>query len=108
MCFLSTPSATAFIQGKTDMATTFQLKKFNINLSDINFLKDQINFKPLFDAKGNAIIQWDGTGAIYDAQHNLLWDGVLVGSTTSPGIHSAAEAVAAYGSSYDSLTAYVM
>jgi Ca2+-binding RTX toxin-like protein len=50
------------------------LKPFVINQTDIQFILDQLNFIPLFDAPGNAIIQWDGTGAVYDQHHTLLWD----------------------------------
>ena len=41
------------------------LKPFNINANDIQFLIDQVTFKPLFkkDVGGNlvAVIAWDGT-----------------------------------------------
>jgi Ca2+-binding RTX toxin-like protein len=52
------------------------LKSFAFNTTDIEFLLAQVNFRPLFDADGNAILNWDGTGAIYDSHHTLLWDGV--------------------------------
>jgi Ca2+-binding RTX toxin-like protein len=52
------------------------LKPFAFNTTDIEFLLAQVNFRPLYDAAGNAIINWDGTGAIYDFRHSLLWDGV--------------------------------
>jgi Ca2+-binding RTX toxin-like protein len=91
------------------MSTVYKFKPFRFNLSDLNFIRDQINFRPLFDAAGNAIISWDGTRAIYDSnnmdQRTLLWDGVLVTDPGTVGIHSAAEALLAYGSSYDSVTA---
>ena len=91
------------------MSTVYKFKPFRFNLADLNFIRDQINFRPLFDAAGNAIISWDGTRAIYDsnnmAQRTLLWDGVLVTDPGANGIHSAAEAVAAFGISYDSVTA---
>lgn len=80
------------------------LKPFVINETDIQFLLDQINFRPLFDADGNAIILWDGTGAIYDGRHNLVWDGVLTQTVSVPGIHNAGEAIALYGTSYQSVT----
>ena len=48
-------------------------------------------FKGLFDSSGNAIIDWNGTGAVYDAYGNLMWDGLGL---------SADQAIAAYGSSY--------
>ena len=61
------------------MSTHFKLKPFNFNLSDLNFIRDQINFRPLFDALGNVIVAWDGTGAIYDsnnlASRTMLWNG---------------------------------
>ena len=77
------------------MATNFQLKPFTFNLADLNFMRDQIKFRPLYDAQGNAIIAWDGTGDIYDAK------GVQFNTT---GL-SAADAIAAYGTSYDTVTA---
>ncbi len=55
--------------------TNPSLKPFVINNTDIQFLLDQVNFVPLFDSLGNAIINWDGTGSVYDAYHNLLWNG---------------------------------
>ena len=42
------------------------LKPFVFNASDLAFILSQINFRPLFDAAGNAIINWNGTGAIFD------------------------------------------
>jgi hypothetical protein len=50
------------------------LKPFVLNLTDLNFILDQLNFLPLFDASGNAIIGWDGTGAVYDRSGTKLWD----------------------------------
>jgi len=82
------------------MATNYILKPFRFNLTDLNFLRDQIDFRPLFDAAGNAIIAWDGTGAIYDAKHNQYATINPDGTPMSP-----AEAIAAYGQSYASVTA---
>ena len=52
------------------------LKPFVINQTDIQFILDQLNFLPLFDESGNAIINWDGTGTVYNSKHvayaNLL------------------------------------
>ncbi len=76
------------------MSSTYSLKPFRINLADLNFIKDQINFKPLFDVDGNAIINWDGTGDIYDAK------GVQYATTGN-----AAADLLTFGSSYASLTA---
>lgn len=75
------------------MATNFILKPFRFNLSDLNFIRDQINFKPLFDASGNAIINWDGTGAVFNDKGVAYAD-----------MGSSAANLAAYGSSYKSLT----
>jgi len=75
------------------MATNFILKPFRFNLTDLNFIRDQIQFKPLFDVAGNAIINWDGTGAVYNDK------GVIYADQGS-----VAANLAAYGSSYSSLT----
>ncbi len=48
------------------MAFDARLKPFVINTSDIRFLIDQIDFRPLFDASGNIIVAWDGTGPVFD------------------------------------------
>jgi Ca2+-binding RTX toxin-like protein len=77
------------------MTTNFKLKPFKFNLSDLNFIRDQINFRPLFDSHGNAIIAWNGTGSIYDAK------GVQYDTT---GL-TANAAVQTFGSSYTSVTA---
>ena len=78
------------------MATIFKLKPFRFNLADLNFIQAQINFRPLFDAAGNAIINWDGIGNIFDATGNQY-------DTTGM---DAAAAIAAYGTSYDTLTSF--
>ncbi len=52
------------------------LKPFVLNPNDVSFILDQVNFRPLFDALGNALVNWNGSGAIYDGHHNLIWDGV--------------------------------
>ncbi|MGA8515820.1 MAG: hypothetical protein WB821_13735, partial [Burkholderiaceae bacterium] len=91
------------------MSTNYKLKPFSFNLTDLNFIRDQINFRPLFDEAGNAIIAWDGTGAIYNSNdvtnRTRLWDGILDTGTGGTGIHNAAEAIAVYGTSYASVTA---
>ncbi len=48
------------------MAFNPRLKPFVINATDISFLIDQVDFRPLFDASGNIIVAWDGTGPVYD------------------------------------------
>ena len=67
------------------------LKPFVFNLSDLGFLLRQVAFRPLFDQFGNAIINWDGTSAIYDGHGAQIWNGV--------GLAPAA-AIALYGYSY--------
>lgn len=79
------------------MATNYQPKPFVLNNGDLQFLLKQITFKPLFDAAGNAIVAWDGTGAIYDGQGNQLWSGS--GTYLTP-----ADAIAHFGQSYASTT----
>jgi Ca2+-binding RTX toxin-like protein len=71
------------------------LKPFNINQTDIDFILSQVNFRPLFDVHGNAVILWNGTGAIYDAQGNLIdTGGALAGDA------AALAAIGQYGQSY--------
>ena len=76
------------------MAINSYLKPFYFNLSDLTFILDQLNFRPLFDADGNAIVNWDGTGAVHDASGALLAD-----------LGSAGANIGAYGTSYSSTTA---
>ncbi len=53
----------------------YDLKPFFIDFADLAFLLDQVNFRPLFDSVGNAVVQWDGSTAIYDAHGILLSNG---------------------------------
>lgn len=76
------------------MATNYTLKPFRFNFSDLGFVRDQIDFRPLFDADGNAIINWNGLGAVYNDK------GVIYADQGS-----AAANIAAYGQSYASVTA---
>ena len=75
------------------MATNYILKPFRFNLTDLNFIRDQIKFRPLFDADGNAIVNWDGTGTVYNDYGVAYTD-----------LGNSADNLAAYGSSYSSLT----
>ncbi|MEO8243388.1 MAG: peroxidase family protein [bacterium] len=72
---------------------TSSLKPFVINSTDIQFLIDQVNFVPLFDATGNIIVAWDGTGTVYN------FAGVAYADQ-----HSAAANLAKWGQSYQSFT----
>jgi len=69
------------------------LKPFVINQTDIQFILDQLNFLPLFDESGNAIINWDGTGTVYNSKQ--------VAYANLGGVQAN---IAAYGTSYQSVT----
>lgn len=70
------------------------LKPFMINGSDIDFITSQVNFRPLFDADGTALINWNGVGPIYDGSGRQIWNGTGLG---------AAQAQSTYGTSYQTL-----
>jgi|CXWL01.1.fsa_nt_gi Ca2+-binding RTX toxin-like protein len=78
------------------------LKPFVLNHSDLDFIFRQITFRPLFDAAGNALFNWNGVGAVFDGHGGLIWDGTL----GAGGINSAADALAAFGASYASITSF--
>ncbi|KRB24080.1 hypothetical protein ASD99_29460 [Mesorhizobium sp. Root695] len=71
----------------------YTLKPFVINQTDIQFILDQLNFLPLFDQQGNAIINWDGTGTVYNSTH-----------VAYANLGSVSANIAAYGTSYQSVT----
>jgi Ca2+-binding RTX toxin-like protein len=71
------------------------LKPFVIDQTDLDFILSQVNFRPLFDAAGNAIILWDGTGKVYDSKGTLIAQG---GATA--GDAASIAAIATYGQSY--------
>ncbi len=50
------------------MPTTYQPKPFVINLNDLVYLLAQLNFQPMFDANGNAVVNWDGTSVVFDGK----------------------------------------
>ena len=75
------------------------LKPFVLNATDIQFLLDQVKFKPLFDVSGNAIINWDGTGTVYNAYGAIIGVGGAVA-----GDAAALTAIATYGTSYQNVT----
>ncbi len=76
------------------------LKSFPFTLLDLNFMQKQIEFRPLFDAGGHPIINWDGVGAIYDMAGNQIWDGTA-------GALTPAQATAQYGISYPTYTSSI-
>ncbi len=61
------------------MATSYKLKPFVLNLDDLNFILNQILFRPLFDTDGNAIINWDGFVPIFDTHGAAIDTGGLTG-----------------------------
>lgn len=74
------------------------LKPFPFTLLDLNFMKAQMDFRPLFDAQGRPIVNWNGTTAIYDAHGVLLYNGSGL---------SAEQAIAQYGISFPTYTSSV-
>jgi Ca2+-binding RTX toxin-like protein len=71
------------------------LKPFVIDQTDLDFLLSQVNFRPLFDASGNAIILWDGTGKVYDGKGTLIGQG-----GNAAGDAASIDAIAKWGQSY--------
>ena len=91
------------------MATTssYKLRSFTINGSDLSFLYSQVTFKPLFDKNGVPIINWAGTTAIYDINGKKLYDPNDLAFNATQGltaIDSVTAALAYFGTSYDSVT----
>jgi Ca2+-binding RTX toxin-like protein len=75
------------------------LKPFAINGTDIDFILQQVTFIPLFvSAGGEAVVNWDGTGTVYDSLGNPIVGGVVAGDPAS------VAAIAAHGSSYQNVT----
>ena len=68
------------------------LKPFVLDSTDLQFILDQLNFKPLFDAQGNIIVAWNGIGPIFNFYGKQYADQ-----------GSAAANIAAWGSSYTNL-----
>jgi Ca2+-binding RTX toxin-like protein len=75
------------------------LKPFVFNSTDIQFILDQLNFRPLFDITGNAVILWNGTGSVYDSRGALIGTGGAVA-----GDAASFAAIGLYGQSYQSVT----
>ena len=96
----------------TTNTSNFKLKPFLFNGTDISFLYSQITFRPLFDSNGVPVIAWDGTTAVYDITgKTLIYDPANpynvpanIGVKPADLVTLAINAVAYFGSSYDSLT----
>ncbi|MDX2307114.1 MAG: peroxidase family protein [Hyphomicrobium sp.] len=76
----------------------YQKKKFPFTYLDLAFFNKQIDFRPLFDANAAPIVNWNGTGAIYDQNGTQLWDGVGL---------TPAEAITEFGISFPTYTSSV-
>ena len=92
------------------MANSTYTKPFNFNLNDVEFLRDQINFRPLFYMSANGLaplINWNGIGPIYDQLGSFLWDGttLLTGMTYTAGTRTIdpTSAIGIFGASYASV-----
>ena len=87
------------------MAMASGLRSFTFNLTDLQFIADQIAFRPLFYKSSvsstgfSPVINWDGVGAIYDSTGLLLSNGGLVA-----GDAAALAALGLWGTSYNSYT----
>ncbi|GEM_PF-1544604 len=79
------------------MPTT--LKPFVITIGDIQFLLDQVNLVPLFDADGKLLFNWGGDTTIYATSQGAAGGAPLFVAGTLP----PAEAVQTYGASYYSV-----
>ena len=84
----------------------YTLKPFQLNSTDLEFILRQVNFLPLFDALGNAIIAWNGAGAVYDSHGNIIWDPLAAAGTyTYNGVVlDAGNVLASLGPSYQTVT----
>ena len=84
------------------MTTNYALKPFVINLGDIQFLLDQVNFRPLFNASGELLFNWDGSTAIYATAQGAAGT-LLYMPPALPDAISMAAALAEFGQSYYSV-----
>ncbi len=87
------------------MANNVNLRSFNVNQADLEFILRQIEFRPLFalDNSGNLVAVttgWDGASAIYDQNRTLLFD-PSASYTVSQAEAMAKIAYAPYGQIFD-------
>jgi Ca2+-binding RTX toxin-like protein len=80
------------------------LKPFVINGTDIKFLLDQVSFIPLFDVSGNALINWDGTGSVYDGYGKIIWDATTQTGNYNNTVLTSANYLGFLGGSYQNIT----
>ena len=84
------------------------LKPFILNQTDLDFILAQLDFVPLFDANGDAIINWDGTGAVYNTAGMAIWDPVGAGPYSFGGVTlTSANVVDVLGHSFPTSTTLV-
>ena len=87
------------------MAMATDLRSFTFNLNDLEFIANQIGFRPLFykssisDTGFTPVINWDGVGSVYDSTGKLLSPGGLIA-----GDAAALTAMGLLGTSYNSFT----
>ena len=75
------------------------LKPFVLNLSDLDFLYKHVKFRGLFDADGNAIINWNGVGDIFNGRSIQIGTGGIVA-----GDAASLAAIQTFGTSYASVS----
>lgn len=83
------------------MAAQYDLKPFVLNLNDLVYLLQQVNFVPLFDgpANSNGIVAFDGSVDAYSANGVKLWDAVT-GSVTAAAIDLGYTSLADLGTGF--------
>ncbi|WP_139103236.1 peroxidase family protein, partial [Pararhodobacter sp. CCB-MM2] len=69
------------------------LKPFVLNQTDLEFILRQLDFIPLFDVNGDALIAWSGDSTAFDASGALLYDPEQPGAFEHDGVPLSAENV---------------
>ncbi len=77
----------------------YDLKPFVLNTADLVYLLNQVNFEPLFDALGNAVVAWDGVGTVYSSKNVAIVGGLVAGDV------AAVAAIADHGQGFPSVSA---
>jgi len=84
---------------------TAHLKPFVLNIGDINFLLDQVNLRPLFDASGALVFGWTGDTTVFATRADALAGTALYtpGDLGLTGADEIDAAIQTYGQSYFSV-----
>ena len=88
-------------------SSSYKLRSFQINGTDLSFMLSQVTFKPLFDINGVPIVNWLGSTAIYNINGVKLYDPndpVFNAAHGLSAITDITSALSYFGSSYDALT----